>query len=61
MERPGLCGMNVKEIAKAGWQAGTNGNCDAIHNMQLLLNIVEDHGTQLQMKFGKDKFLSALS
>ena len=28
---------------------------DAMHNMQLLLNIVEDNGTQLQMKFGKDK------
>ena len=28
---------------------------DAIHQMQLLLNIVEDHGTQLHMKFGADK------
>ena len=28
---------------------------DAIHQMQLLLNIVEDQGTQLHMKFGADK------
>ena len=28
---------------------------DAIHQMQLLLNIVEDHGTQLHMKFGSSK------
>ena len=28
---------------------------DAIHQMQILLNIVEDHGTQLKMKFGTDK------
>ena len=28
---------------------------DALHSMQLLLNIVEDHGTQLHMKFGKDE------
>ena len=28
---------------------------DAIHNMQLLLNVVEDNGSQLHMKFGKDK------
>ena len=28
---------------------------DAIHQMQLLLNIVEDHGTQLHMKFGANK------
>ena len=28
---------------------------EAIHRMQLLLNIVEVHGTQTHMKFGKDK------
>ena len=28
---------------------------EAIHRMQLLLNIVEVHGEQTQMKFGKDK------
>ena len=28
---------------------------EAIHKMQLLLNIVETHGTQLHMKFGVDK------
>ena len=28
---------------------------DAIHQMQILLNVVEDHGTQLHMKFGTDK------
>ena len=28
---------------------------DAIHQMQLLLNIVEDQGTQLHMKFGAEK------
>ena len=28
---------------------------DVLHNMQLLLHVVEDHGTQLHMKFGKDK------
>ena len=28
---------------------------DVLHQMQLLLNVVEDHGTQLHMKFGKDK------
>ena len=28
---------------------------DAIHSMQLLLNIVEVHGTQNHIKFGKDK------
>ena len=28
---------------------------DVLHNMQHLLYIVEDHGTQLHMKFGKDK------
>ena len=28
---------------------------DATHQMQLLLNIVEDHGTQLHMKFGAEK------
>ena len=28
---------------------------DALHQMQLLLNIVEDHGTQLHMKFGSEK------
>ena len=28
---------------------------DALHQMQYLLNIVEDHGTQLHMKFGQDK------
>ena len=28
---------------------------DATHQMQLLLNIVEDQGTQLHMKFGADK------
>ena len=28
---------------------------DALHQMQHLLNIVEDHGTQLHMKFGSDK------
>ena len=28
---------------------------DAIHQMQLLLNIVEDQGTQLHMKVGADK------
>ena len=28
---------------------------DALHQMQLLLNIVEDHGEQLHMKFGANK------
>ena len=28
---------------------------DALHSMQHLLNVVEDHGNQLHMKFGKDK------
>ena len=28
---------------------------EALHQMQNLLSIVEDHGTQLHMKFGKDK------
>ena len=28
---------------------------DALHNMQHLLNVVEDHGTQLHMRFGKEK------
>ena len=28
---------------------------DAIHQMQILLNIVEDHVTQLKMKYGTDK------
>ena len=28
---------------------------DALHHMQHLLSVVEDHGTQLHMKFGKDK------
>ena len=28
---------------------------EAIHKMQLLLNIVETHGTQLHMKFGVEK------
>ena len=28
---------------------------EALHQMQHLLNIVEDHGTQLHMKFGQDK------
>ena len=28
---------------------------DALHQMQLLLNVVEDHGTQLHMQFGADK------
>ena len=28
---------------------------DALHGMQLLLNIVEDNGKQLHMRFGKDK------
>ena len=28
---------------------------DALHSMQDLLSVVEDHGTQLHMKFGKDK------
>jgi hypothetical protein len=28
---------------------------EAIHKMQLLLNIVEAHGTQLHMKFGVEK------
>ena len=29
---------------------------DAIHRMQLLLNIVEDHGTQNHIEFGTDKY-----
>ena len=29
---------------------------DAIHQMQILLNVVEDHGTQLHMKFGTVNF-----
>jgi hypothetical protein len=28
---------------------------DALYQMQHLLNVVEDHGTQLHMKFGSDK------
>ena len=28
---------------------------DALHSMQHLLNVVEDHGTQLHMRFGKAK------
>ena len=28
---------------------------DALHGMQLLLNIVEDNGKQLHMQFGKEK------
>ena len=28
---------------------------DALHQMQILLNVVVDHGTQLHMKFGTDK------
>ena len=27
----------------------------ALHQMQILINVVEDHGTQLHMKFGTDK------
>ena len=28
---------------------------EVVHRMQLLLNIVEDHGVQNHMEFGKDK------
>ena len=28
---------------------------EALHQLQQLISIVEDHGTQLHMKFGKEK------
>ena len=57
-ERDKISGISTSCVAVADDVAPcatANHPRDTLHQMQLLLNVVEDHGTQLHMKFGAAK------
>ena len=50
---PTSCVAVVDDVATCAYATADHPR-DAIHQMQILLNIVEDHGTQHKMEFGTD-------